>query len=66
MVSISQEGVKLIEPRSRRSSEAIYAAITRRYGARKLAELQEMLRRVGKQSCSQLEVAGDGNAEADE
>jgi hypothetical protein len=25
------------------SSEAIYAAITRRYGARKLAELQDML-----------------------
>jgi hypothetical protein len=25
------------------SSEAIYSAITRRYGARRLAELQEML-----------------------
>jgi len=25
------------------SSEAIYAAITRRYGARRLAELQDML-----------------------
>jgi hypothetical protein len=26
------------------TSEAIYAAITKRYGARKLAELQDMLR----------------------
>ena len=42
MVSISKEGVKLmalVAP----SSEAIYAEITQRFGARKLAELQEML-----------------------
>jgi len=42
MVSISREGVKLmalVAP----SSEAIYAEITQRFGARKLAELQEML-----------------------
>src|SRR3954451_3215508 len=42
MVSISEKGVKLmafVAP----SSEAIYAEITRRFGARKLAELQEML-----------------------
>ena len=42
MVSISREGVKLmalVAP----SSEAIYAEITQRFRARKLAELQEML-----------------------
>ena len=42
MVSISARGVKLIEAVAP-NSEAIYAAITRRYGARKLAELQDML-----------------------
>jgi homoprotocatechuate degradation regulator HpaR len=42
VVSISARGLKLIEAVAP-SSEAIYAAITRRYGARKLAELQDML-----------------------
>jgi homoprotocatechuate degradation regulator HpaR len=42
LVSISASGLKLIETVAP-SSEAIYAAITRRYGARKLRELQEML-----------------------
>jgi homoprotocatechuate degradation regulator HpaR len=42
VVSISERGLKLIEVVAP-SSEAIYAAITRRYGARKLAELQDML-----------------------
>src|ERR1700682_830991 len=42
VVSISAKGVKLIEAVAP-SSEAIYAAITKRYGARKLAELQDML-----------------------
>lgn len=42
LVSISAKGVKLIEAVAP-SSEAIYAAITRRYGAKKLAELQDML-----------------------
>src|SRR5450432_2122045 len=42
VVSISAKGVKLIEAVAP-SSEAIYAAITARYGARKLAELQDML-----------------------
>src|SRR6201995_2001268 len=42
VVSISEKGVKLMEVVAP-SSEAIYAAITRRYGARKLAELQDML-----------------------
>ena len=43
VVSISAKGLKLIEAVAP-SSEAIYAAITKRYGARKLAELQDMLR----------------------
>ena len=42
MVSISKEGVKLMASVAP-TSEAIYAEITRRFGARKLAELQEML-----------------------
>src|SRR6201990_1439906 len=42
VVSISDKGVKLMEVVAP-SSEAIYADITRRYGARKLAELQDML-----------------------
>src|ERR1700722_1110327 len=42
VVSISAKGLKLIEAVAP-SSEAIYAAMTKRYGARKLAELQDML-----------------------
>jgi homoprotocatechuate degradation regulator HpaR len=42
VVSISAKGIRLIEAVAP-SSEAIYAAITRCYGARKLAELQDML-----------------------
>jgi homoprotocatechuate degradation regulator HpaR len=42
VVSISQKGVKLIELVAP-TSEAIYAAIMRRYGAQNLAELQDML-----------------------
>ncbi|MGY3528746.1 homoprotocatechuate degradation operon regulator HpaR [Bradyrhizobium sp. USDA 4452] len=42
VVSISAKGLKLIEAVAP-TSEAIYAEITRRYGARKLAELHEML-----------------------
>jgi homoprotocatechuate degradation regulator HpaR len=42
VVSISPKGVRLIEAVAP-TSEAIYAAITARYGARKLAELQDML-----------------------
>jgi homoprotocatechuate degradation regulator HpaR len=43
IVSITAKGLKLIETVAP-SSEAIYAEITRRYGARRLGELQEMLR----------------------
>src|ERR1700733_604876 len=42
VVSITAKGLKLIEAVAP-TSEAIYAAITRRYGARKLADLQDML-----------------------
>ena len=42
VVSISDKGVRLMEMVAP-FSEAIYADITRLYGARKLAELQEML-----------------------
>jgi homoprotocatechuate degradation regulator HpaR len=42
VVSISAKGLKLIETVAP-TSEAIYAAITRSFGARKLAELQAML-----------------------
>jgi len=45
------------------SSEAIYAAITKRYGARKLAELQDMLGAL-EGSLSGLQVVG-GNAGAE-
>src|SRR6202021_1819781 len=42
VVSISQKGLKLIELVAP-TSESIYARITQRYGAQKLAELQTML-----------------------
>lgn len=42
VVSISQKGLKLIELVAP-TSEFIYAAITRRFGVQKLAELQNML-----------------------
>jgi homoprotocatechuate degradation regulator HpaR len=42
MVSISEKGLKLME-RVAPTSEEIYAAITRSFGARRLVELQEML-----------------------
>jgi homoprotocatechuate degradation regulator HpaR len=57
MVSISREGVKLMASVAP-SSEAIYAEITRRFGARKLAELQDML--------SELEQSLAGLGSADE
>ena len=64
VVSISAKGLKLIEAVAP-SSEAIYAAITRRYGARKLAELQDMLGML-ESSLSGMEAADEGSAEADE
>src|SRR6266700_3737397 len=57
VVSISAKGLKLIEAVAP-SSEAIYDAITRRYGARKLAELQDMLGAL-EASLSELRAVGE-------
>src|SRR5580704_9123578 len=57
VVSISEKGVKLMEVVAP-SSEAIYAAITRRFGAKKLAELQEMLGTL-ETSLAGLGIAGE-------
>src|ERR1700756_970174 len=57
VVSISAKGLKLIEAVAP-TSEAIYAAITRQYGARKLAELQDMLG-VLERSLAAMDVAGE-------
>ena len=64
VVSISKKGLKLIEAVAP-TSEAIYAAITRRYGARKLAELQDMLRTL-EDSLAGMGATDHGDAEADE
>jgi len=63
VVSISPKGLKLIEAVAP-TSEAIYAEITSRYGARKLAELQDMLG-VLERSLGAMEVAGDDGGEAE-
>jgi homoprotocatechuate degradation regulator HpaR len=57
VVSISAKGLKLIEAVAP-TSEAIYAEITSRYGARKLAELQDMLG-VLERSLAAMEVADE-------
>lgn len=64
VVSISADGLKLIAAVAP-SSEAIYAAITKRFGARRLAELQEMLAAL-EHSLSAMEVAEEGRVEADQ
>jgi homoprotocatechuate degradation regulator HpaR len=61
-VSISSKGMKLIEAVAP-TSEAIYAEITHRFGARKLAELQDML---GDLERSLAEMGLADEAEADE
>jgi homoprotocatechuate degradation regulator HpaR len=61
VVSISPRGLRLIEAVAP-SSEAIYASMTARYGARKLATLQEMLRAL--EACLSELHTGDGE-EAD-
>src|SRR5437773_1575308 len=60
VVSISDKGLKLMEVVAP-SSEAIYAAITKRYGARRLAELQDMLTAL-EASLAQLDLAGGESA----
>jgi homoprotocatechuate degradation regulator HpaR len=63
VVSISAKGLKLMAAVAP-ASEAIYAAITKRYGARKLAELQEMLAAL-ETSLAGLDFADEGEG-ADE
>lgn len=63
VVSISPKGLKLIEAVAP-TSETIYAAITKRYGARRLAELQEMLG-VLEASLAGMTSADDGDVEGD-
>jgi homoprotocatechuate degradation regulator HpaR len=61
VVSISVRGLRLIDAVAP-SSEAIYAAMTARYGARKLARLQEMLRSL--EGClSELRTGDEANTE---
>ena len=64
VVSISARGLKLIEAVAP-TSEAIYAEITSRFGARKLAELQDMLGGLAR-SLGAMEVAGDESGEIEE
>jgi homoprotocatechuate degradation regulator HpaR len=64
VVSISAKGLRLMEAVAP-SSEAIYASMTRRYGARKLAGLQDMLHAL-EHSLSELRVIGEENAETGE
>ena len=64
VVSISPKGMKLIEAVAP-TSEAIYAEITNRYGARKLAELQHMLAEL-ERGLAEMEVAGETEADTDE
>jgi homoprotocatechuate degradation regulator HpaR len=58
IVSITAKGLKLIEFVAP-SSEAIYGEMTRRFGARKLAELQTMLHEL--ELCLQAMPAGDSD-----
>ncbi|NVN87718.1 MAG: homoprotocatechuate degradation operon regulator HpaR [Rhodopseudomonas sp.] len=63
IVSITPKGLRLIETVAP-SSEAIYAEIARRYGAGKLAELQEMLRGL-EASLQAMPIAG-GEADGED
>ncbi|MCW5702354.1 MAG: homoprotocatechuate degradation operon regulator HpaR [Bradyrhizobium sp.] len=58
VVSISAEGLKLIAAVAP-TSEAIYAEITRRFGARRLSELQEMLSALEQDLAGMEGVDGD-------
>jgi homoprotocatechuate degradation regulator HpaR len=64
VVSISAKGLRLMEAVAP-SSEAIYAEITRRYGARKLAELQDMLHAL-ELGLSEMRIVDGASADSDE
>ena len=57
IMSITQKGLRLIDAVAP-TSEAIYAEFTRRYGAAKLGELQEMLLRL-EECLAKMPVRGD-------
>jgi len=61
VVSISERGLRLMRAVAP-SSETIYSAITRRYGAKRLAELQDMLSAL-ETSLAGLEVLRERDAE---
>lgn len=61
LVSISAEGLRLIEAVAP-SSEAIYAEMTRRFGAERLAALHEMLSAL-ETSLADMPLSGNGNRE---
>lgn len=60
-ISITAKGLKVIEAVAP-SSEAIYAEITRRYGAQKLADLQELLNLLEVSLLDMPILSGDGAA----
>jgi homoprotocatechuate degradation regulator HpaR len=64
IVSITANGLRLIKAVAP-SSEAIYAEMTRRYGAGKLADLQEMLHRL-ESSLLAMPILADGEELEDE
>jgi homoprotocatechuate degradation regulator HpaR len=64
LVSISPKGLKLIELVAP-TSEAIYAAITQRYGTQRLAELQDMLAAL-ENAVATLEVRDAGPSDDDQ
>ena len=63
IVAITARGMKLIEAVAP-SSEAIYAEIARRFGARKLADLQDMLHLL-EGSLLTMPIAGDAGDDPD-
>jgi homoprotocatechuate degradation regulator HpaR len=63
VVSISAKGLRLIDAVAP-SSEAVYEAMTQRYGARKLQRLQEMLQEL-EFSLSDLDAGDAGDTGAD-
>jgi homoprotocatechuate degradation regulator HpaR len=65
IVSITREGLRLIEAVAP-SSEAIYAEMTRRYGAGRLGELQEMLHRLESSLQAMPVLDGEGAMEVEE
>jgi homoprotocatechuate degradation regulator HpaR len=64
IVAITHKGLKLIEAVAP-SSEAIYAEMTKRYGARKLAGLQAMLHEL-ESSLSAMPTASDADGDHDD